>query len=84
AVGDVDFATNAFVDQAGNATLLVRALDWVTLEDDLITVSTHLPSLRPLDLTQARLTYARLVTAGLVPLLFVLAGAGVWLARRSR
>ncbi|MHB8670837.1 MAG: Gldg family protein, partial [Acidimicrobiales bacterium] len=51
AVGDVDFATHAFVDQAGNATLLVRALDWVTLEDDLITVSTHLPSLRPLDLT---------------------------------
>jgi ABC-type uncharacterized transport system involved in gliding motility auxiliary subunit len=83
-VGDVDFATNDFVDQAGNAALLVRSLDWLTLGEDLVTVSANLARPRPLDLTAGRLSYARFLTAVLVPALFLLAGAVVWAVRRSR
>lgn len=82
--GDVDFATNAFVGQAGNSTMLIRALDWVILEEDLVTVSANLPRVRPIDLTEGRIAYARFLLAGVVPGLFLLAGGAVWAIRRSR
>jgi hypothetical protein len=83
-VGDADFASNAFVNQAGNAKLLVQAVDWLTLEEDLIALSTNLPSDRPLRLTRARERYALLLSAGVVPGFFLLAGGFVWALRRAR
>ena len=59
-------------------------MDWLTLDEDLVTVSTHVPAYRPLAFTPARVRYARLVSAVLVPILFLLAGAMVWAVRRSR
>jgi ABC-type uncharacterized transport system involved in gliding motility auxiliary subunit len=84
AVGDVDWATNAYVGQAGNAALFVQAMDWLTLEEDLVSVSPNLPRLRALELSDARTRYARLLTGGLVPMLFLLFGALVWALRRGR
>jgi len=84
ALGDSDFATNALVGEGGNARLLVQALDWLTLQEDLVSVSTNIPALRPLSLTEARTRYLRYVTAGVVPALFLLAGGTVWAVRRSR
>ena len=83
-IGDVDFATDAFLGEAGNATLVVRALAWLTLDEDLQALSPNLPAERPLRLTDARISYARILTAGMVPALFVLVGALVWAARRTR
>jgi ABC-2 type transport system permease protein len=82
--GDVDFATNAFAGEAGNSTLVVRALDWLTLEEDLVTVSANVPALRLLQLTAARLQYARLLSVVVIPGLFLLLGAVVWAVRRGR
>ena len=80
--GDTDFATNAFVGEAGNSALVVRSLDWLTLEEDLVTVSPNVPTLRLLQLTSARLQYARLLAVAVIPGLFLLLGALVWAARR--
>lgn len=82
--GETDFSSNAYLDQAGNSTLLVRTLDWLTVDEDLVSVSTNLGRYRPLALSAARLRYARVLTAGLVPLAFLLAGAMVWAVRRGR
>ncbi|MEY2476385.1 MAG: gliding motility-associatede transport system auxiliary component [Actinomycetota bacterium] len=84
ALGDVDWATNAYVGEAGNAALFVQAMDWLTLDEDLVSVSPNLPRLRALELSDARTRYARLLTAGLVPMLFLLVGALVWALRRGR
>ena len=83
-VGDVDFATDAFLEDAGNGTLLVRAVAWLTLDEELLALSPNLAEDRPLRLTDARLRYARLLTAGIVPALFVVSGGLVWAARRGR
>lgn len=83
-VGDVDFATNDFVSEAGNAQLLRQAVAWLAESEDLVAISPNLPSDRPLRLTDARLTYARLLTVGAVPALFLLAGMLVWALRRPR
>jgi hypothetical protein len=83
-VGDVTFATNGFLGEGGNSRFLIQAMDWLTLDEDLVSVSTHLPAYRPLELTAARLRYARFVAVGVIPGLFALAGSLVWAVRRSR
>lgn len=82
--GDSDFASNAFVGEAGNSIFLVRALDWAILEEDLVSVSANLPLVRPLQLTEGRILYARLLLSAVVPSLILLGGAMVWAARRRR
>jgi ABC-type uncharacterized transport system involved in gliding motility auxiliary subunit len=83
-VGDVDFATDPFLGEAANGALFLRAVEWLTLGEDLAAISPNLPADRPLRLTDARVAYARLLLAGVVPLVFLLAGAMVWAVRRSR
>ena len=82
--GDVDFATDDFVGEAGNAQLLRQAVAWLTETEDLVAISPNLPEDRPLRLTDARADYARLLSVGVVPGLFLLAGAMVWAIRRGR
>jgi ABC-type uncharacterized transport system involved in gliding motility auxiliary subunit len=83
-VGDVDFATNDAIAEAGNAQLVRQAVAWLAETEDLLAISPNLPADRPLRLTDARLAYARAVTVAGVPALFLLAGAFVWAIRRSR
>lgn len=81
---DLDFATNTIVGQAGNSAFLLHALDWITAAEDELVLSAHLPPYRPLSLTNAQLAYARLLAAGIIPALFLLAGLFVWAVRRGR
>lgn len=81
-VADADFLSNAFVDQAGNARLLVQAVDWLTVDDSLVSITSNLAEPRPLELTDARRSYALLLSAGIIPALALLAGALVWALRR--
>lgn len=83
-VGDVDFATNAVIGEAANAEFLVRALDWLSLDDQFVVLSTNLPEHRPMAMTRDRVLYARFITLAVLPGLFLLAGAAVWVLRRSR
>ena len=84
AFGDVDFATNGFISEGANATLLVQSIDWLTQPEDLVTAVPNFPTVRELELTQARSRYMLFLTAGVVPGLFVIAGGFVWVLRRSR
>jgi hypothetical protein len=82
--GDVDFASNKFIAVGGNARLLVQAIDWATLNEDLVPLNANIPAFRPLELTAGRTRYARLLSTGIIPALFLLAGGWVWALRRSR
>jgi ABC-type uncharacterized transport system involved in gliding motility auxiliary subunit len=82
--GDSDFASNAYVGEAGNSTFFIRSLDWAVLEEDLVSVSANLPKLRPLELTEGRIAYARILLAGVIPGVFLLFGGAVWAVRRGR
>lgn len=84
ATSDADVATNAFVGEAGNAALLVRSVDWLTQDDDIVSVTANLAPVRPLALTTGRLRYLRLLTMAVVPGLFLAVGALGWAARRLR
>lgn len=82
--GDVDFASNAFIGEAANARLWIQGIDWLTQPEDLVTAVPTFPKVRELKLTAARSRYLVLVTAGLVPALFLIAGGVVWVLRRGR
>jgi hypothetical protein len=82
ATGDVDFATNAFIAEGGNARLLVQAVDWLTTQEDLVPLNANLPAYRPLAFTNARAASARLLSVGVVPGLFLASGVVVWVVRR--
>jgi ABC-2 type transport system permease protein len=81
---DADFAANGWIAEAGNSRLLLQAADWASLQEDLVSISANLAVVRPLALTGARRRYLISVMAGIVPALFVLAGAMVWAIRRPR
>jgi ABC-type uncharacterized transport system involved in gliding motility auxiliary subunit len=81
---DVDFATNKFIGTGGNARLLLQAVDWSTLREDLVPLNANIPDYRPLDLTAGRTRYAKVLSVGVIPGLVLLAGAWVWAFRRGR
>jgi ABC-type uncharacterized transport system involved in gliding motility auxiliary subunit len=82
--GDVDFATNTFIGDASNARLWLQGIDWLAQSEDLVTAVPNFPKVRELELTQARSRYLLLLTAGVIPGLFVVAGGFVWVIRRGR
>ena len=84
AIGDGDFASNDLLGTAANRELVARSVDWLTLDEDIVAVDANIPALRPIELTEARITYARLLGAGIVPALFLLGGATLWALRRAR
>lgn len=81
-VADADFLSNGFISQAGNARFLVQAVDWLTVDDSLVSITSNLAEPRPLELTDARRSYALLLTAGLIPALALVIGGLVWALRR--
>jgi ABC-type uncharacterized transport system involved in gliding motility auxiliary subunit len=83
-VGDVDFATAEYADAGADQRFLLQAVGWLALDDDLIPLSSNLPRDRPLQLTDARVQYARLLGVVLVPGLLLVGGGIVWAVRRRR
>lgn len=84
AAGEADWMTNAFVGQAGNGRLLVQSLDWLTLDEDLVSVSANIPPYRPLPLTDRRRSYALFMAVGVMPLALLLVFGSIWAVRRGR
>ncbi len=83
AIGDSDFASNAFADQGANANLLANSVNWVTVEESLINLTPKVPTTRSLVLTNAMTAnFIFLLTVVLMPLAVLIAGGVVWYQRR--
>ena len=82
--GAVGFARDAYITDGSNARLWLQGIDWLTQPEDLVTAVPNFPKLRELDLTAARSRYMLFLTAAVIPGLFVIAGALVWVLRRGR
>lgn len=83
-IADGDGFTNVALDALANSRLLVRAVDWLTVDENLVAVTVNLARPRPLELTEARRRYALQLTGIIIPGLILIAGAMVWAVRRSR
>ena len=84
-VGDAEFASNALLEEGpGNATFLVNAFRWLLWDDGRLSVIGKPTRVRRLALTDQDKGMLRWLTLGLMPLVTILAGAGVWASRRGR
>jgi ABC-type uncharacterized transport system involved in gliding motility auxiliary subunit len=87
-VGDADFASNDSFNQPayGNGEFLINAANWLTESESLIDLPGPDVGNRSIDkpFSQAGLVIMSIAAVCLAPLLLVVAGGAVWLARRQR
>jgi ABC-type uncharacterized transport system involved in gliding motility auxiliary subunit len=82
-VGDSDFAANVFFTQTGGGDLFLNMINWLTLEEDLISIRPIDPSERNLRRTTASEAYfVQITSLFLVPLIVFIIGVFVWWRRR--
>lgn len=83
AVGTSAFAENrVFASADANPQLLINSLDWLTEQEQLISIAPRPPRQVQLVLTEQQVGINIFITLFAMPLLIVLGGLGVWWRRR--
>jgi ABC-type uncharacterized transport system involved in gliding motility auxiliary subunit len=82
-VGDSDFAANAMVGIQGNADMFVNMTNWLTEQEDLISVRPRGEGDQRITLTAVQLRGLRWFSVVMVPAIIVLSGIRVWWRRRA-
>lgn len=81
-VGSSGWVANNFINFNGNRDLFLNVVNWLSADEDLISIRPKEPEDRRLTLTRAqmsRIFYASVVG---LPLIVIVAGIGVWWRRR--
>jgi ABC-type uncharacterized transport system involved in gliding motility auxiliary subunit len=81
-VGTSSFAINNFVTFNGNRDLFLNMLNWLSSDEDLISIRPKEPTDRPLNMNQRQVTLMFYSSVFGLPLLILAAGVGVWWRRR--
>jgi len=81
-VGGASWVSNYALGLAGNADLALNAVNWLSSDEDLISIRPKAPDDRHITMTQAQLSWVRLTSQFLLPFVVVVAAIGVWLKRR--
>ena len=82
-VGDSDFANNFFFHGTGGGDFFLNAVNWLTLEEDLIAIRPVDPSERSLRMmTPHEVAFVQMTAIFLIPIIIFLIGVGVWWRRR--
>ena len=80
--GTSQFARNAFIGLGGNRDLLLNMLNWLSSDEDLISIRPKDPENTPISITQSGMTRLFFGTGIGLPLRIVFAGVRVWWLRR--
>jgi ABC-type uncharacterized transport system involved in gliding motility auxiliary subunit len=81
-IGSSGFVDNGMIGFQGNRDLAVNAVNWLSSDEDLISIRPKEPEDRRLNVTQSQMSrfmYADLI---LIPLLIIIWGASILLKRR--
>ncbi len=81
-LGGSTWASNSFINFNGNRDLAVNAANWLSSDEDLISIRPKDQDDRRVNLTAAQLNLVRITSQFLLPLGVVLIGAAVWWRRR--
>ena len=81
--GDSDFASNAYFANSGGGGLFLNAINWLTLEEDLIAIRPVDPSQRTLRrMTASEASLVQMTSIFLIPIVVFIIGVTVWWRRR--
>ncbi len=81
-IGSSSWVANSFLGFQGNADLVLNTIDWLSSDEDLISIRPKPPEDRRVTMTRAQLSLVRTVSQFLLPLAIVLVGVSVWWRRR--
>ena len=81
-VGSSSWAANSFIGFNGNRDLALNAINWLASDEDLISIRPKDRDDRRLTLTSAQMTWIRVTSQFLLPLLVIVGGGSVWWLRR--
>src|ERR1700722_20319690 len=80
--GSSSWAANRFLGFNGNGDLASNAVNWLSSDEDLISIRPKPPEDRRITMTRAQLVLVRATSQFVLPLMVVLAGTLVWWKRR--
>jgi ABC-type uncharacterized transport system involved in gliding motility auxiliary subunit len=80
--GSSSWAANRFLGFNGNGDLAVNAVNWLSSDEDLISIRPKQPEDRRITMTRAQLNLVRATSQFILPLIVVVAGTLVWWKRR--
>jgi gliding motility-associatede transport system auxiliary component len=82
ALGTSLIAANAYLKFQGNLDLVMNMVNWLSAEEDLLSIRPKPPEAQHLDLTQAQMRKILFLGVIGVPILIILGGFSVWWQRR--
>ena len=81
-VGSSSWAANSFINFNGNSDLALNAVDWLSSDEDLISIRPKEREDRRVTMTKAQLNLVRSTSQFILPLIVIVAGVSVWWKRR--
>jgi ABC-type uncharacterized transport system involved in gliding motility auxiliary subunit len=81
-VGSSSWLDNGFIDFNGNNDLALNTINWLSSDEDLISIRPKPEEDRRITMTRAQLSWVRATSQFLLPMIVVIAGVGVWWKRR--
>ena len=81
-MGSSSWAANSFISFNGNRDLALNTINWLASDEDLISIRPKERDDRRITLTQAQMSWVRISSQFLLPLIVIFAGVSVWWRRR--
>lgn len=81
-VGSSTWAANRFIDFNGNDDLASNAVNWLSSDEDLISIRPKAQEDRRITMTSGQLAWVRATSQFVLPLAVLIIGVGVWWRRR--
>jgi len=81
-IGSSQWAANSFIGFNGNRDLALNTMNWLSSDEDLISIRPKERDDRRITMTQSQMHWVRITSQFLFPLAIVIAGVTVWWRRR--
>lgn len=81
-VGNSGWASNQALGFSGNRNLLLNMINWLSSDEDLISIRPVAPEDRRINLTRAQFRMVQTTSQFFLPLIVIIGGVMVWLKRR--
>jgi ABC-type uncharacterized transport system involved in gliding motility auxiliary subunit len=81
-IGSSSWAANSFINFNGNPDLALNAMNWLSSDEDLISIRPKPEDDRRITMTQSQFSWVRATSQFFVPLVVIVLGVSVWWRRR--
>lgn len=81
-IGSSEWAANSFITFNGNRDLALNAMNWLSSDEDLISIRPKEPEDRRITMTNAQFRWVMISSQFILPLVVIFVGVTVWWRRR--